>query len=104
MYAIIETGNKQYRVEKGTVLSIEKLPEEKGKTVSFDRVLLTSADGQVRVGTPTLAGARVTAELMDHYKDDKVVTFKKRRRHGYQRTHGHRQILSQVKITDIQAG
>ena len=102
MYAIIETGGKQYRVEKDTVLSIEKLDSEKGGKVIFDRVLLASQEGKLQVGAPTLQGARVTAEVLDQYKADKVIAFKKRRRHGYQRTRGHRQRLTKVKITDIQ--
>ena len=102
MYAIIETGGKQYRVEKDTVLSIEKLDPEKGSKVTFDRVLMASQKGHVQIGAPTLKGARVTAEILDHYKGEKVIAFKKRRRHGYQRTRGHRQKLTRVKITDIQ--
>ena len=102
MYAIIETGGKQYRVEKDTVLFIEKLDSEKGGKVTFDRVLMASQEGKLQVGAPTLQGARVTAEVLDQHKADKVIAFKKRRRHGYQRTRGHRQHLTKVKITDIQ--
>jgi len=102
MYAIIETGGKQYRVEKDTVLSIEKIEGEKQGKVTFDRVLMTSQEGRVKVGAPTVEGARVTAEILDQYKNDKVIAFKKRRRHGYQRTRGHRQRLTRVKITEIQ--
>lgn len=104
MYAIIETGSKQYRVEKGTVFTVEKLPIDKGGTVTFDRILLASTEGKTRIGTPTVPGARVTAELVDHFKGDKVVAFKKRRRHGYERTRGHRQQLTRVKVTDIHMG
>ncbi len=104
MYAIIETGSKQYRVEKDTVLSIEKIPEDKGATVTFDRVLLASHDDQITVGTPLLQGAKVMGQIVDQYKGAKVIAFKKKRRHGYQRTRGHRQNLTKVKITDIQLG
>ncbi|MDD2707939.1 MAG: 50S ribosomal protein L21 [Verrucomicrobiae bacterium] len=103
MYAIIETGNKQYRVEKDTVLAIEKLDAEKGGKVTFDHVLMTSNDGQVKIGKPTVPGACVQAEVVEHFKADKVTTYKKRRRHGFERTHGHRQPLTKVKITGIQA-
>jgi len=102
MYAIIETGSKQYRVEKDTVLTIEKLPSEKGKSVSFDRVLLTSDGDKISVGSPLVKGAKVTGEVVDQFKGEKVIAFKKRRRHGYQRTRGHRQNLTKVKITGIQ--
>ncbi len=102
MYAIIETGSKQYRVEKDTILSIEKLAADKGASVTFDRVLLAGENDQVKIGAPTLKGAKVTAEILDQYKGDKVIAFKMRRRHGYHRTRGHRQNLTKVKITDIQ--
>ncbi len=101
MYAIIETGSKQYRVEQDTVLAVEKLPAEKGASVTFDRVLLASDGEKIAVGTPTVAGAEVTAEVVDHHRADKVISFKMRRRHGYHRTRGHRQHLTKVKITGI---
>ena len=101
MYAVIETGGKQYRVEKDTVLSVEKLPSEKGKSVTFERILLAADKDEVKVGAPFLKGAKVTAEVLDQYKGDKVIAFKKRRRHGYHRTRGHRQKLTKVKITSI---
>ncbi len=101
MYAIIETGSKQYRVEKDTVLSIEKLPQDKGASVTFDRVLMATDGDKVTVGSPTLKGAKVTGEILDQYKGDKVIAFKMTRRHGYHRTRGHRQNLTRVKITGI---
>ncbi len=101
MYAIIETGSKQYRVEKDTVLSVEKLPVEKG-TVTFDRVLFASNGDKISFGTPLVKGAKVTAEVLQQYKDKKVIAFKMRRRRGYHRTRGHRQNLTKVKITEIQ--
>lgn len=103
MYAIIETGSKQYRVEKDSILSVEKLNLDKGATVSFDRVLLTGDGDKLNIGTPLVSGAKVTGEVVDQYKNDKVISFKKRRRHGYQRTRGHRQNLTKIKITGIQA-
>ena len=101
MYAIIETGGKQYRVEKDAVLSVEKLPAEKGAGITFDRVLLVSNGEKFSIGAPLVKGATVTAEILDQYKADKVVAFKKRRRKGYQRTRGHRQNLTRLKITEI---
>ena len=101
MYAIIKTGGKQYRVEKDTVLSIEKLEGEKGAPVTFDRVLFAADGERISIGTPAIQGAQVTGEIVDQFKADKVIAFKKRRRHGYQRTRGHRQRLTRVKITDI---
>lgn len=101
MYAIIETGSKQYRVEKDSTLSIEKLTAKKGESVTFDRVLMTSDGGKVAIGAPTVAGASVTAEVLDQHRADKVIAYKKRRRHGYERTRGHRQHLTKVKVTAI---
>ena len=102
MYAIIETGGKQYRVEKNTVLSVEKLAADKGAAITFDRVLLAGENDQIKIGAPILQGAKVKAEILDQYKGEKVIAFKMRRRHGYHRTRGHRQKLTKVKITDIQ--
>lgn len=102
MYAIIQTGGKQYRVEPGSIVEIERLNATAGAEVAFDQVLLIGGNGNVRVGTPTVAGARVTAELLHHKRGKKVVAFKKIRREGYERTIGHRQELSVVKIKLIQ--
>ncbi len=101
MYAVIKTGGKQYRVKVGDVISVEKLQAEKGQTVSFDQVLLLEDGEQIQVGTPCLEKARVTAEVLEEYKDDKVIIFKKKRRKGYRRKKGHRQVLAKVKITGI---
>ncbi len=102
MYAIIETGSKQYRVEKNSILSVEKLPADKGGSITFDRVLMASDGDKISIGAPLLKGARVMGEVLDQYKGEKVIAFKMRRRHGYHRTRGHRQKLTRVKITDIQ--
>ncbi len=102
MYAIIETGSKQYRVEKDSTFSIEKLTAKKGESVTFDRVLMTSDGDKVAIGAPTVVGASVTAEVLDQHRADKVIAYKKRRRHGYQLTRGHRQHLTKVKVTAIQ--
>jgi len=101
MYAILETGSKQYRVAPGDVVEIELLPVEAGQTVTFDRVLLVNNDGQVKVGTPTVANATVTADVVENKRDAKKVSFKMKRRKGYHKTIGHRQPLTVVKISSI---
>jgi large subunit ribosomal protein L21 len=101
MYAVIETGGKQYRVTAGDKLEVERLETEAGKPHTFDRVLLVANDGKVSVGTPTLASAKVTADVTQHLRGEKKIAFKMKRRKGYHRTVGHRQELTRVKITDI---
>jgi large subunit ribosomal protein L21 len=101
MYAVIETGGKQYRVTAGDTLDVERLETEAGKPHTFDRVLLVANDGKVTVGTPTLVGARVTADVTEHLRGEKKIAFKMKRRKGYHKTIGHRQELTRVKITDI---
>ena len=103
MYAVLETGSKQYRVAAGDTLEIERLSVEPGQTVTFDRILLVSKDGQVKVGTPTVASASVLADVVKHMRGPKVVTFKMKRRKGYHKKIGHRQELTVVKIKEIQA-
>jgi len=101
MYAVIETGGKQYRVTAGDTLDVERLETEAGKPHTFDRVLLVANDGKVTVGAPTLAGAKVVADVTQHMRGEKKIAFKMKRRKGYHRTVGHRQELTRVKITDI---
>jgi len=101
MFAVIKTGGKQYRVKVGDVLSVEKLEAEKGQVVHFDQVLLLEDGSQVQVGTPHLEKARVAAEVLDDYKGEKVIVFKKKRRKGYRRKKGHRQLLTKVRISGI---
>ncbi len=101
MYAVIKTGGKQYRVKEGDVLDVEKLGVEQGGTVVFDRVLLIEDEGKVLVGTPDVAGAAVKAEVVENFKGDKVLIFKKKRRKQYRRTKGHRQQLAKVRIVKI---
>jgi large subunit ribosomal protein L21 len=99
MFAVIRTGGKQYKVASGDVLSVEKLEGTAGDKVELGDVLM--ADG--KVGAPLLAGAKVLAEIVKQFRDDKVRIFKKRRRHNYRRTKGHRQYLTEIKITEIKA-
>ncbi|MFA5928728.1 MAG: 50S ribosomal protein L21 [Candidatus Margulisiibacteriota bacterium] len=102
MYAVIMTGAKQYRVEKGAIIEVEKLPLEAGKTFSFDEVLLVS-DGKdnIQVGQPFVAGAKVKATVLAQDKDKKVVIFKYKRKTGYRRKTGHRQPLTRLQIDEI---
>ena len=102
MYAVIETGGKQYRVEKGERLRVEKLEAETGSQVSFPVLLV--ADGQnVKVGKPVVAGAKVTATVQGDEAGEKLLVFKYRRRKGYRRKTGHRQQYTAVVIQDIKA-
>jgi large subunit ribosomal protein L21 len=101
MYAVLETGSKQYRVNSGDTLEIERLEIEAGQPVTFDRILLVNNEGTVSVGTPTVAGASVIADVLEHKRGDKVIAFKMRRRKGYHRKVGHRQELTVVKIKEI---
>lgn len=100
-YAIIETGGKQYRVSVGDTVAVEKLPHDAGGDVTIDRVLLLGGDGATRVGTPTVAGARVTARVDDHYRGEKIVVFKYKAKKRYRRRTGHRQSLTRLTITGI---
>lgn len=103
MYAVIETGSKQYRVSAGDTLEIERLAVEAGKPVNFDRVLLVNNDGKVIAGSPTVTSASVVADVVEHIRGDKKLTYKMRRRKGYRKTIGHRQELTIVKIKEIKA-
>ena len=102
-YAIIQTGGKQYRVSEGDVLSVEKLAVDAGTETTFNDVLLVVDGDKVNLGTPLVAGASVKAQVVEQYKDDKVIAFKFKRRKGYHRTVGHRRQLTELKITKISA-
>ncbi|MDR2902468.1 MAG: 50S ribosomal protein L21 [Lactobacillales bacterium] len=99
MFAIIKTGGKQYKVQKDSVIFVEKLNGQAGDKVSFDEVLMAGD----KVGTPTVKGASVAGEIVKQGRGEKVIVFKKIRRHGYKRKQGHKQDLTVVKITDIKA-
>ena len=105
MYAVIETGGKQYRVAQGDVIEIERaeLGGKKREAVEFERVLMVSGDKGVQVGDPVVGGAKVTGKLLDEIRGPKVMVFKKKRRKGYKRLRGHRQELMRVEIEKIQA-
>lgn len=103
MFAVIKTGGKQYRVSEGSFLRVEKLEGEAGSTVTLSDVLMVGTGNDVKVGSPFLKGAAVTAEIVDQIRDQKVLIFKKIRRHNYRRKNGHRQHLSILKIKEIKA-
>ena len=102
MYAIIQTGSKQYKVAVGDIVEVEKLGLEAGAEVTFDQVLAVAGDdGKLNIGTPMVDGAKVSAKVLDNFRAKKIVVFKMNRRKGYRRTIGHRQTLTRVEITAI---
>ncbi len=100
MFAIVEIAGLQYKVEQDQKLFVNRLKGDKGGKVSFDKILLT-VNGAITVGAPAVSGITVEAEILDHVKADKVIIFKKKRRKGYEVKNGHRQSLTQIKITGI---
>jgi|SRR3972149_681346 len=103
MYAVVKTGGKQYRITEGDTLRVEKLPGEVGTTVEFPEVIAVGEGTDVKVGTPTVEGARVLAEIVEQGKDKKIIIFKKKRRKGYSKKQGHRQSFTGVRIKEIKA-
>jgi large subunit ribosomal protein L21 len=103
MYAVLETGGKQYRVAPGDKLEVERLGTEVGQAVTFDRVLLLNNDGQVSIGAPTVAGAKVVADVLEHKRGEKEIVWKMKRRKGYHKKQGHRQELTVIQVKEIQA-
>jgi large subunit ribosomal protein L21 len=103
MYAVIQTGGKQYRVEEGTYLKIEKLELGVGDNVEFDKVLLIQSDDAVKVGLPFIEGGKVTATVLSQGRHDKVKIIKFRRRKHHMKQQGHRQYYTEVQITGITA-
>jgi large subunit ribosomal protein L21 len=104
MYAIIRTGGKQYRVQSGEQLRVEALPAEVGATVSIEEVLVVGNGEDVKIGAPLISGAKVNATVLSHGRGDKVRIFKLRRRKHYQKTQGHRQAYTELRIDDIVQG
>lgn len=101
MFAVIRTGGKQYKVANGDVIRVEKLEAEAGASITLDDVLLVSDEGTTTIGTPTVAGASVVAEVVAQDRNPKVIIFKKRRRQNYRRKNGHRQHVTVLRITGI---
>ncbi|MHA1517266.1 MAG: 50S ribosomal protein L21 [Alphaproteobacteria bacterium] len=101
MFAVIRTGGKQYRVAPNDIIEIEKIAGAPGDIVHLGEVLLLGGDGSPKVGSPTISGASVTAQVLEQKRDDKIIVFKKKRRQGYRRTKGHRQALTALRITEI---
>lgn len=103
MYALIETGGKQYRVEKDSVLFIEKLDAAEGDTVTFEKVLLISNEGNVQVGSPLVANAKVTGKVLKQGRSKKITVFKYKPKKNYKKKQGHRQPFTRVVIESIEA-
>uniref|UniRef100_A0A7C5AMD1 Large ribosomal subunit protein bL21 n=1 Tax=Desulfobacca acetoxidans TaxID=60893 RepID=A0A7C5AMD1_9BACT len=101
MFAIVQTGGKQYRVSPGDILRVERLPGERGDEVSLEQVLLVAQSEEVQVGQPLVPGARVLAEILRQGKAKKIMVFKKKRRKNYRRKQGHRQLYTAIQIKEI---
>lgn len=104
MYAIIRSGDKQFRAEPGRTVRVPSIAAEVGDTVTFDQVLVAADDDGVRVGAPIVDGASVTGEVVRHGKDRKIIIFKWKRRKNYRRKQGHRQKFTEVRIGEIRLG
>lgn len=103
MYAIVEIAGQQFKVEKDRKVYVHRLDAEEGAQIEFENVLLVDNDGSVKIGTPKVEGAKVTAKVLAHVKADKVIIFKKKRRKTFERKNGHRQYLTQIQIESINA-
>lgn len=103
MYAIVEIAGQQFKVEKGRSIYTHRLVGEANAELVFDKVLLVENDGDVKIGTPVVSGASVKATILEHLKGEKVIVFKKKRRKSYQKSNGHRQALTKIRIEDIVA-
>src|SRR5690606_9514874 len=103
MYAIVEIAGQQFKVEKDQKVFVHRLPEDEGKQVAFDNVLLIGDGDKITLGAPAIDGAQVGAKVLSHLKGDKVIVFKKKRRKGYRKKNGHRQALTEIVIESIVA-
>lgn len=101
MFAVVKTGGKQYKVKEGDILQIEKLPGEDGEQVELQEVLLIGDAPETKIGQPLVANAKVVCSIMNQGKDKKVIIFKSKRRKGYQKKQGHRQMITTLKINKI---
>ncbi|HZW82956.1 MAG TPA: 50S ribosomal protein L21 [Candidatus Deferrimicrobium sp.] len=103
MYAVIETGGKQFRVQQGDVITVEKLDANVGDVVTIERILFVEKDGKVQVGTPVVAGAKAMVKVVEHGKGDKIIVFKYKAKKNYRRKQGHRQPYTKVVVESIEA-
>ncbi len=103
MFAVIKTGGKQYRVEEGNVIKVEKLAGNAGDKITFDNILMAGEGSKITVGAPFVKGASVTAEVLEQTRADKIIVFKKKRRQNYRRKKGHRQHITVLRVTGISA-
>ncbi|MBC9783889.1 50S ribosomal protein L21 [Heliobacillus mobilis] len=103
MYAIIETGGKQYKVQQGDVLNVEKLEANPGDVITIDRVFAVGSEGDLKVGAPTVAGAKVLLKVEEHGKGKKIIIFKYKSKKNYRKKQGHRQAFTQVRVEAIEA-
>ncbi len=103
MYAVIKTGGKQYRVEEGQKIVVEKIEAEPGQEVVLEEVLMVSKEGERKIGQPYVEGAKVIAKVVDQIKGDKIIVFKKKPKKGYKKKIGHRQRLTVLQIEKIEA-
>lgn len=101
MYAIVDIAGKQFKVEKDKSIFAPRMEGEEGTVVEFNNVLLLDNDGKVKIGTPSIKGSKVSAKIIEHVKDDKVIVFKKKRRKGYKKKNGHRQQFTKVLVESI---
>ena len=103
MYAIVEIAGQQFKVEEGKKVYVHRLPNEEGQNVDFDKVLLLDDGKDVKVGSPVVEGAKITAKVVSHMRGDKVIVFKKKRRKGYKVRNGHRQNFTELIVEKISA-
>ena len=101
MYAIVNIAGQQFKVAKDQFLFVHRLQGDEGASIEFDNVLLAEDGGKFTIGTPNVAGAKISAKILSHLKCDKVIVFKKKRRKGYKKKNGHRQQFSKIQITGI---
>ena len=103
MYAIVEIAGQQFKVQKDQKIFVHRLAAEAGQKLEFDRVLLVDNGGKISLGAPAIEGAKVTAEVVEHVKGDKIIILRKNRRNGYKKKNGHRQSFTSIVISDIKA-
>jgi large subunit ribosomal protein L21 len=100
-YAVFKTGGKQYRVEQGDRINVEKLEAKVGDSITFDEVLARGGGDEISVGAPFVSGAKVTAKVVEQFRDKKVIAFKYKRRKGFHKTKGHRRHMTRLEITNL---